>query len=111
LNDFEISLTGSEQLKYDFRGTSGPLPEDFLATLAEHDHVATREIEDMVSKCILCGRNSAVSVVGIDGKLWQHKSKSGKLAIMLCGLCEPCSDLPDAVEKAKASAIKLHNAP
>ena len=93
-------------MKHDFREMSRPLPEYFVTMLAEHAHVATREIEDMVSKCILCSRDSAVSVVGIDSKLWRHKSKSGKLAIVLCGLCKLCSDLPDAVEKAEAVAIK-----
>jgi hypothetical protein len=93
-------------LKHDFREMSRPLPEYFVTMLAEHAHVATREIEDMVSKCILCSRDSAVSVVGIDRKLWRRKSKLGKLAIMLCGLCKPCSDLPNAVEKAKAATIR-----
>jgi len=92
-------------LNYDWRETTGALPEDFVAALAKHGHVTPRDIEDMVSKCILCGRNSKVSVVGIDKKIWRSKPKSGKLPIMLCGLCKPCSDLPGASERVKAAVI------
>jgi len=101
-----IVVTNIDSRQYEWRETSIPLPEDLVRTLAEHARVAIREIQDMVAKCILCKQEATVSVVGINENIWQGKSKSGKLPVVLYGLCKPCSDQPKAVEKAKAAAIE-----
>jgi len=88
------------------RFRAGPLPEDFIAALAEHGHTTIREIRDMFSACILCERTATIAAVGLDTKSWLRKSKTGKIRMMLYGLCRPCSDIPDAIERAEAIAIK-----
>ena len=88
------------------RFRAGPLPEDFIAALAEHGHTTIREIRDMFSACILCERTATITAVGLDTKSWLRKSKTGKIRMMLYGLCRPCSDIPDAIAKAEAIAIK-----
>jgi hypothetical protein len=99
-----IVATNIDSRQYEWRETSIPLPEDLVRTLAEHARVAIREIQDMVAKCIWCKQGATVSVVGTNENIWQGKLKSGKLPVVLYGLCKPCSDQPKAVEKANAAA-------
>ena len=87
------------------RFRDGPLPEDFIAALAEQGHTTIREIRDMFSACILCERTATIAAVGLDTTSWLRKSKTGKIRMMLYGLCRPCSDVPDAIERAEAAAI------
>ena len=88
------------------RFRAGPFPDDFIAALAEHGHTTIREIRDMFSACILCERSATIAAVGLDRNSWLHKSRTGKIRIMLYGLCRSCSGIADAIEQAEAIAIK-----
>ena len=77
-------------------------PEDFIALLAQKGHTTVQEIYATFATCILCRCNAIVAVIGLDRHSWFRKSKSGKLRIMIYGLCESCFALPDAIEKAQA---------
>ena len=87
------------------RFRAGPLPEDFILALAEHGHITIKEISDMFSACILCERKATIAAVSLDRESWLRKSKTGKIRMMLYGLCRPCCDIPDAIERADAAAI------
>ncbi len=84
------------------RFRAGPLPEEFVTALAKHSHTTVR---NMFSACILCERKATIAAVSLDTKSWLRKSKTGKIRMMLYGLCRPCSDVPDAIERAEAAAI------
>ena len=88
------------------RFRAGPLPEEFVTALAKHGHTTVRKIHGMFSACILCERKATIAAVSLDTKSWLRKSKTGKIRMMLYGLCRPCSDIPDAIERAEAIAIK-----
>ena len=88
------------------RFRTGPLPEEFIATLAEHTHTTILEIREMFSSCILCERSATIAAVWLDRNSWLQKSRTGKMRIMLYGLCRSCSDIADAIEQAEAIAIK-----
>lgn len=88
---------------------AGTLPKDFILGLAKHGHTTIREIQDMFSRCILCERTATIAAVSLDTESWHRKSKTGKLGMMLYGLCKPCSDIPDAIERAEAIAINDSN--
>ena len=87
------------------RFRAGPLPDDFILALAEHGHTTVNKIRDMFSACILCERKATIAAVSLDRESWLHKSKTGKIRMMLYGLCRPCCDIPDAIERADAAAI------
>jgi hypothetical protein len=87
------------------RFPAGQLPEDFILALAEHGHTTVSKICDMFSACILCKRTATIAAISLDRDSWLRKSKTGKIRMMLYGLCRPCSDIPDAIERAEAAAI------
>ena len=87
------------------RFRAGPLPKEFIAALAEQGHTTVSKICDVFSACILCERKATIVAVSLDTKSWLRKSKTGKIRMMLYGLCRPCSDVPDAIERAEAAAI------
>jgi hypothetical protein len=93
-------------MKYtNVRFRAGPLPKEFIAALAEHGHTTVSKICDMFSACILCERKATIAAVSLDRESWRHESKGGKIRMMLYGLCRPCCDIPDAIERADAAAI------
>jgi len=94
-----------EMMYTNMRSRTGPLPEEFIAALAEHGHTTVRKIRDMFSACILCERAATIATVRLDRESWLRKSKTGKIRMMLYGLCRPCSDIPDGIERAEAAAI------
>jgi hypothetical protein len=59
----------------------------------------------MVAPCILCAQDAAFAVANIDTN-WR---KVGTLKMILCGLCERCSMLPDVL--AKVEAVALNDSP
>jgi len=87
------------------RFRAGPLPEDFILALAEHGHITIKEISDMFSACILCERTATIAAVSLDRESWLRKSKTGKIRMMIYGLCTACADIPNAIERADAAAI------
>ena len=87
------------------RFRAGPLPEDFILALAEHGHTTVSKICDMFFACILCERKATIAAVSLDRESWLRKSKTGKIRMTIYGLCRPCSDIPDAIERAEAAAI------
>ena len=87
------------------RFRAGPLPEEFVTALAKHSHTTVRKIHDMFSACILCERKATIAAVRLERDSWLRKSKTGKIRVTIYGLCRPCSDIPDAIEKAEAAAI------
>ncbi len=91
------------------RFRAGPLPEEFIAALAEHGHTTVRKIRDMFTACILCEQTGTIAAVGLSKESWLGKSKTGKLEFLLYGLCKSCSDTPNAVERSKAAAIMESN--
>ena len=96
---------GASLKRYSWRETP-QLPRYVVELLAEHAHVTAREIEEMVAKCFLCKRKATVKFVGTDRDILRHKSESGKLPIMLFGLCNKCAQLPDAKTKAESAVIE-----
>ena len=87
------------------RFRAGPLPGDFILALAEHGHTTVNKIRDMFSACILCERTATIAAVSLDRESWLRKSKTGKIRMTIYGLCRPCSDIPDAIERDDAAAI------
>ena len=87
------------------RFRAGPLPEEFVTALAKHSHTTVRKIHDMFSACILCERKATIAAVRLERDSWLRKSKTGKIRVTIYGLCRPCSDIPNAIEKAEAAAI------
>jgi hypothetical protein len=87
------------------RFRAGPLPKEFIAALAEHGHTTVSKICDMFSACILCKRTATIAAVSLDRESWLRKSKTGKIRMTIYGLCRPCSDIPDAIERADATSI------
>jgi hypothetical protein len=65
------------------RFRAGPLPEEFMAALAEHGHTKVSKICDMFSACILCERTATIAAVSLDTRSWLRKSKTGKVRMML----------------------------
>lgn len=86
------------------RFRSGPLPEDFVQILAKFGHTTVSTIKEMVASCILCEQDAALPVLGID----QNWRGIGTFKMVLSGLCESCSTLPDARTKV---AIALNESP
>lgn len=86
------------------RFCSGPLLEDFVQMLAKFGHTAVSTINEMLASCILCEQDAALPVLGID----QNWRGIGTFKIVLSGLCESCSTLPDARAKI---AIALNESP
>jgi hypothetical protein len=87
------------------RFRAGPLPEEFVTARAKHSNTTASKICDMFSACILCERTATIAAVSLDRESWLRKSKTGKIRVMLYGLCRPCSGIPDAIERAEAAAI------
>src|SRR6266850_7103024 len=88
-----------EMMYTNMRSRTGPLPEEFIAALAEHGHTTVRKIRDMFSACILCEQTGTIAAVGLSKESWLGKLTTGKLEFLLYGLCKPCSDMPDVVER------------
>ena len=84
---------------------AGPLPDAFIAVLAEYGHTTAQEIHEMFASCILCQRDAEFMVVGLDRHSWFGKSKTGKLKFLLYGLCDLCAALPDIIARAEAVAF------
>ena len=87
------------------RFRAGPLPEELVTALAKHSHTTVRKIHDMFSACILCERTATIAAVSLDRESWLRKSKTGKIRMMIYGLCTACADIPNAIERADAAAI------
>jgi hypothetical protein len=84
------------------RFRAGPLPEEFIAVLAEHGHTTVKEIHEMFSSCILCQDIATVAAVGLDRDAWFGGSQPESLEFLLYGLCARCSALPDLKERTEA---------
>ena len=84
------------------RFRAGPLPEEFIAVLAEHGHTTARGIHDMFSSCILCQDIATVAAVGLDRDALFGGSQPESLEFLLYGLCARCSALPDVKERTEA---------
>jgi hypothetical protein len=87
------------------RFRAGPLPEDFIRALATISNTTVSKIKEMVATCILCGQEAEYTVVGL-GSDWFGTPKTGKLRLLLYGLCEACGALPDVLRKVQALALE-----